>query len=56
MFISNQPLGGTGFLRSHLSVKVLHVFFRATRAMSKVMVKLRRYHSLEKEVRHVESE
>lgn len=34
------------FLPLCLSVTVVHMFFKATRAMSKVMVKFRRYHSL----------
>lgn len=46
-FICHQVGGVLFFLLLCLSVTVVHMFFRATRAMSKVMVKLRRYHSLD---------
>lgn len=44
-FISRQVVGVLLLLL--LSVTVFHMLFSATRAMSKVMVKLRRYHCLD---------
>lgn len=49
-FIPYQVVVVLFFLRLHLLVTVIHMFFNATRAMSKVMVKFRRYHSLERKV------
>lgn len=46
-FLCYQLVGVPSFLLLCLSVTVLHILFRVTRAKSKVMVKLRLYHSLD---------
>lgn len=46
-FLCYQLVGVPFFLLLCLSVTVLHILFRVTRAKSKVMVKLRLYHSLD---------
>lgn len=46
-YVLPHPGGALLFRLLLLSVTRLHTEFRVTRAMSKVMVKLRRYHSLQ---------